>query len=174
VPVVALDHSGGQSPNESQWRVVVELHDPFDVMPAFQRIGERSVDRSGGIVDQNVDRANRIHPRVDLVEIGQVGGYGSRVPTARDDPVDHLQQRPFTRATAMTDAPSAASFCAATAPISDDAPVSKIRLPRRSTGLRAGHRGTGRIPARRAAFLNFAITAVTSVRSARMAAPLTM
>jgi hypothetical protein len=53
----------------------------------------------------------------------------------------------------MTEAPLAASFSAATAPIPAEAPVSRIRLPARSTGRRDGRCGSGRIPASRIALL---------------------
>jgi hypothetical protein len=66
----------------------------------------------------------------------------------------------------MTAAPSAANFCAATAPIPDDAPVSKIRLSAKSTIVRADHRGIGRIPASRNARLMSGNTARTPVRRA--------
>jgi hypothetical protein len=40
----------------------------------------------------------------------------------------------------------------------DEPPVNRIRLPRRSNGVRAGNRGMGRIPASRNALLTFQIT----------------
>ncbi len=53
------------------------------------------------------------------------------------------------RATRITVAPAAASCAAAAAPMPDEAPVIRMRLPRSSIDVRDGGRGSGRMPANR-------------------------
>ncbi|MDT5009979.1 MAG: hypothetical protein QOH57_1596 [Mycobacterium sp.] len=93
VPVTTFDHPGSQATDQSQWRIVVELHDSFDVMPAFQRFGKRSADRPGGIIDQDINGANRFHEFIDLVEVGEVSPDRGCAPAGRGDPLGDVAQQ---------------------------------------------------------------------------------
>src|SRR4051812_17587269 len=73
----------------------------------------------------------------------------------------------FLRATAITVAPWAANFRAATAPIPEDAPVNRMRLPRSAMVVRTGHRGNGRIPAIRSVVRRLRVIACPLIAPAR-------
>ena len=111
-------------------------------MPAVQRLGKRPPDRPAGVVDQDVHSAKGFldirDEVVDGVEIGQVASQRHRVPARGGDPPgDHVQQ--FLPARDDHHGGAAASdFSAAAWPMPDEAPVSRTRLPLRSTGLRSG------------------------------------
>ena len=81
VAVAALPHARREAADQPQRRVVVERHRALDVVPAFERIGQRPANRPAGVVDQDVDAAevvlDRGHELVDGVEIGQVAGVGA-------------------------------------------------------------------------------------------------
>ena len=72
---------------------------------------------------------------VDRVELGQIAGVGLRFAACVDDAVDDVVEQVLSAGGHHDDvAPSRASLMALASPMPDDAPVIRMRLPRRSTG----------------------------------------
>ena len=96
-PSPRSQHPGRDAADQPQRGVVVEHHGPVDVMPAFQRLGQRPADGPAGVVDQDVHPAETLldvgDQRVDGIQIGQVAGDRRRVAAVCGDAADQLVQQ---------------------------------------------------------------------------------
>ncbi|CKP91477.1 Uncharacterised protein [Mycobacterium tuberculosis] len=98
--VATLEHPGCKPADKPQRGIVVEHHGALDVVPAFQRLGQRPPDRPAGIVDQDVDPADALFDvfdqRVDRFHVREVAGERHRRAAVAGDPVRHRIQQILT------------------------------------------------------------------------------
>ncbi len=111
-------------------------------MPAVEGLRQRPPDRLARVVDQDVDAAevgfDLGDEFVDGIQIGQVAGPCAGRTARCGDAFDQRIQQVLAPRDRHHVAPRRANFSAATSPMPDDAPVSRIRLPSRSISSRLG------------------------------------
>ena len=111
-------------------------------MPPVERLGQRAADGPARVVDEDVHAADLLldasGERVDGVEVGQIAFDGKRVAAVGEDALGEIVQQVLAAGDHDDGCSLRANFSAAASPMPDDAPVSRMRLPSRSTSCWPG------------------------------------
>ena len=145
VPVAPLDHPGQQPEHQPHRCEVVDRHRPLEVVHAVVGQRDRAADGATGVVDEHVDAAvlvrgsARRQPSTAGPSV-RSQGYAAAVPPRASISRCTWASPSARRATSSTVAPRSAHARAVAAPMPDEAPVTRIRLPAR--GLRGSAPGS--------------------------------
>ena len=106
-------------------------------MPAVERLHQRPADRTGGVVDQDVDAAeavlHRLHRFVDRVEIGEVARQRDRGAAVGGDPLGHRVEQVLSACDGDDGGALLRDKIAAASPMPNNAPLITTRLSVRFT-----------------------------------------